>query len=168
MLHELYHTVQCVNRGGVGPFVDEYLAHGAGTIIQKGRLNVHDDIDHERDAEDRAKSLINEFGWPFVIKNDCSKKLQLFVNLKATSGDWVTKGWYVFEPNEEAQLVSGGRYVHSRNVYWYFYAEEVNGDSRWSGNQEITFKGESYMAVQKHTPNPDEHFKARLVCNTTF
>ena len=166
MLHELYHTVQCVNRGGVGPFVDEYLAHGAGTIIQKGSFDIHDDIGHERDAESRGRTLINEFGWPFEIENACSAKIRLLVRLLRPSGEWVTHGWYNFDPGEEAQLVSSGRYLHSKNATWAYYAEEVGGTREWSGDLETTFDGASYMAAKISQTGSRENFGLRLTCKS--
>ena len=130
MLHELYHTVQCVGRGGVGPFMDEYLLHGIGTIAQEGRIDIHDDIDHERDAESRSASLINEFGWPVVIDNACQTRIRVFVQILDRSKNWVSKGWYELDGGAKAGLEDGGffdpsRYVHSSNRVWYYYAEEL-------------------------------------------
>jgi hypothetical protein len=164
MLHELYHTVQCVNRGGVGPFVDEYLLHGAGTIVQTGRLDVHDDIDHERDAESRARSIIGAFGWPFEIENSCPATIRLLVRLKDTSGNWVTHGWYTFDGGERAQLISDGRYLHSDNAYWYYYAMEVDGSREWAGDHEISFGNKTYQTRQVYEQEPGENMGRRLTC----
>jgi hypothetical protein len=164
MLHELYHTVQCVNRGGVGPFLDEYLAHGIGTIVQQGSFDIHDDIDHERDAENRAASLIREFGWPFEFHNECTKTVRLFARLRNTSDQWINVGWYTYEPGEKAQILSGDRYVHSTNRRWYFYAEEVDGDRRWSGDHEVTFDGADYMTIDKLEEPSVGNLGSRLTC----
>jgi uncharacterized membrane protein len=165
MLHELYHTVQCVNRGGIGPFVDEYIAHSIGTIVEKRSFNIHDDINLERDAEQRSQQLINAFGWPFVIQNDCAKDIQLFVLLQQTSGQWTTVGWWKLQPNKGAQLVSESRYLHSRSGTWYFYAEDTGGNYSWSGNHEVAFGGTTYKTVEKQRNVNSDNFSATLVCN---
>jgi hypothetical protein len=169
MLHELYHTVQCVGRGGVGPFMDEYLLHGIGTIAQEGRIDIHDEIDHERDAESRSASLINEFGWPVVIDNACQTRIRVFVQILDRSRNWVSKGWYELDGGAKAGLEDGGffdpsRYVHSSNRVWYYYAEELEGSRVWGGSHPTEFDGRTFMAREIETDPGEANLGVRLTC----
>ncbi|MEY9199927.1 MULTISPECIES: eCIS core domain-containing protein [Sinorhizobium] len=57
MYHELQHVVQYEDRGGVEPFLVEYIAKAIGKIVQKRSFNVHDDIDLEAEANKKADSV---------------------------------------------------------------------------------------------------------------
>ena len=63
LAHELEHSVQASKRGGVRPFLAEYIAKGAGKIIEKKSIDVHDDIDLEKDAIQKSKSVIELYGY---------------------------------------------------------------------------------------------------------
>ena len=54
LFHELEHVVQYARRGGIDPFLGEYLAKGLGQIISRRTLNIHDYIDLEQAASAKA------------------------------------------------------------------------------------------------------------------
>ena len=159
MLHELYHTVQCVNRGGVGPFVDEYLLHGAGKMIERGSVNVHDSILHESDAARRASDLIREFGWPFVVKNACDVPIRIIVHLRNGRGQWTSEGWWTFAPGEQSFLLNNSNYLHTTNRYWYFYAETTGGRGLvWKGDRRVSFGEGEYDAIEMNETQSNRQF----------
>jgi hypothetical protein len=56
--HELEHVVQYANRGGVEPFLAEYILKAGGSILQGGNsINVHNNIDLERAAISKASQV---------------------------------------------------------------------------------------------------------------
>ncbi|MBB2836988.1 UNVERIFIED_ORG: hypothetical protein GGE64_000698 [Rhizobium etli] len=57
MYHELQHVLQYENRGGVEPFLAEYIAKAAGKIVEERSFDVHDDIDLEAEANAKAESM---------------------------------------------------------------------------------------------------------------
>jgi hypothetical protein len=59
MFHELEHTVQYRNRGGIEPFLAEYIAKSFGKIIQRKSFDIHDDIDIEGAAIAKSKEVVN-------------------------------------------------------------------------------------------------------------
>jgi len=57
--HELEHVVQYANRGGVEPFLAEYILKAGGSILQGGNsINIHNNIDLEQ-AAIRKASLVS-------------------------------------------------------------------------------------------------------------
>lgn len=65
MYHELQHVDQYRRRGGVEPFMTEYVLKSAGGLIDAGRnvingnfsVNIHDNLDLEQDAEAKAQEV---------------------------------------------------------------------------------------------------------------
>ena len=56
--HELEHVVQYNNRGGIEPFLAEYILKAGGSILQGGNsINVHNNIDLERAAISKASQV---------------------------------------------------------------------------------------------------------------
>lgn len=56
--HELEHVVQYASRGGVEPFLVEYLLKAGGSILQGGNsINIHNNIDLERAAIAKANQV---------------------------------------------------------------------------------------------------------------
>ena len=55
LFHELEHVVQYANRGGVEPFLSEYVLKAAGSILRGGNsIDMHDNIDLENAANAKA------------------------------------------------------------------------------------------------------------------
>jgi hypothetical protein len=58
--HELEHVVQYANRGGVEPFMAEYILKAGGSILQGGNsISMHDNIDLEQAAIAKANQVEN-------------------------------------------------------------------------------------------------------------
>lgn len=64
MYHELQHVDQYRRRGGIEPFMTEYVLKSAGGLIDVKNyangnfaVNVHDNLDLERDAESKAQQV---------------------------------------------------------------------------------------------------------------
>ncbi|RVH15324.1 hypothetical protein [Sinorhizobium meliloti] len=58
MLHELEHVVQYERRGGEQPFLSEYVLKAPGKVLETGSFDVHDYIDIERAAEEKANNIL--------------------------------------------------------------------------------------------------------------
>jgi hypothetical protein len=59
--HELEHAVQYVNRGGVEPFLAEYILKSGGSILHGGNsIDMHDNIDLEHDAIQKASYVSSQ------------------------------------------------------------------------------------------------------------
>jgi hypothetical protein len=60
LFHELEHVVQYANRGGVEPFLSEYVLKAAGSILRGGNsIDMHDNIDLENAANAKANQVAN-------------------------------------------------------------------------------------------------------------
>jgi hypothetical protein len=58
LYHELEHVVQYANRGGVEPFLSEYILKAGGSILRGGNsIDVHDNIDLENAANAKANQV---------------------------------------------------------------------------------------------------------------
>jgi hypothetical protein len=60
LFHELEHVVQYANRGGVEPFLSEYVLKAGGSILRGGNsIDIHDNIDLENAANAKANQVAN-------------------------------------------------------------------------------------------------------------
>lgn len=57
----------------------------------------------------------------------------------ARSGDWVSEGWYFIKSNECEVVMD-----KVRNRYYYFYAEEANGNGVWEGEYSFCIQDEVF------------------------
>ena len=63
LYHELEHVVQYANRGGVQPFLSEYILKAGGSILQGGNsVDIHNNIDLEHAANAKANQVIAAVG----------------------------------------------------------------------------------------------------------
>jgi Domain of unknown function (DUF4157) len=61
--HELEHVVQYARRGGIEPFLAEYILKAGGSILRGGNsIDIHDNIDLERAAISKAAQVANAVG----------------------------------------------------------------------------------------------------------
>lgn len=163
MLHELVHTEQYERRGGERAFLSEYLFKGAGQILARRSLNVHDFIDIEQDAIAQAASLINDYGWQFYVNNTCHKPITLFL-LYRDEGELKTNRYSVHE-HETAFLASASRRLHSNNRQYYWYAEIPDTNIQWSGDKMIDVDGETYPFNEKLESPTAQRFEIGLSCH---
>jgi Domain of unknown function (DUF4157) len=63
LYHELEHVVQYAARGGVEPFLAEYILKAGGSILRGGNsIDIHDNIDLENAANAKANQVSNSGG----------------------------------------------------------------------------------------------------------
>jgi uncharacterized membrane protein len=75
--------------------------------------------------------LIAQSSNSISFRNSCSSPLEVAIYFKNLSGQWETKAWYSFSPDEKARLTG----VDTRNRYLYYYAKATDGSGKvWSGN----------------------------------
>ncbi|MFC7516524.1 hypothetical protein ACFQUU_16045 [Herbaspirillum sp. GCM10030257] len=89
VLHELEHTVQYQRRGGEQPFLSEYVLKSAGKVIQTGSFNVHDYIDIEGAANNKANLIVGEV--IYNINNIWSSRPELVSNIINEDGTPATQ-----------------------------------------------------------------------------
>ena len=160
LLHELEHVSQYNAHGGVEPFLVKYLINGAIEIGRNGSFSIHDAINLERDAENKANATIryawnglnasrsnsrqrsrssnnrrnsrasNRGGNYFKFANNCNLPVRLAIRYKNMEDRWVSRGWWSFDPGESAFLTSNGNRLTSRNSIWYYYAEITDNSGR--------------------------------------
>jgi len=68
------------------------------------------------------------------VRNETSHKLNVAVHYKDLEENWVTKGWFIFEPGVELLLP-----VETLNRCIYFYAFDVTGKNEWCGDGDYAF-----------------------------
>jgi Domain of unknown function (DUF4157) len=63
LYHELAHAAKYANRGGVEPFLAEYVLKAGGSVLRGGKLiDIHDNIDLENAANAKANQVMNAVG----------------------------------------------------------------------------------------------------------
>ena len=63
LAHELEHVVQYANRGGVEPFLAEYVLKAGGSILRGGNsIDIHNNIDLENAANAKANQVMAAIG----------------------------------------------------------------------------------------------------------
>ncbi|WP_064844254.1 eCIS core domain-containing protein [Rhizobium phaseoli] len=136
LFHELEHVAQYHRRGGVRPFLAEYIVKIPFKIIQRGSFEVHDDIDIEQAAITKSVQVANAaYGWDFRVTNNCTHPVSVAVNYLDINGDWVADGYWAAGLGEQFLLGDAdGKDLHSKNRTYYFYAETTdNSGLSWNG-----------------------------------
>jgi uncharacterized membrane protein len=155
LLHEIEHVSQYQAHGGVEPFLIKYLVNGAIEIGRNGSIDIHDAINLERDAENKANSILDSVilslrGFNYKFTNKCSLPVRLAVRYKNLTDEWITRGWWNFEPGESSYLSSSGNRLASRNSIYYYYAETTEDlGVNWSGNEQVSFDGRTLKMIRK-------------------
>lgn len=135
MLHELEHVVQYANRGGVEPFLAEYLLKSVGQVVSRRSFDVHDFVDIEAAAIRKSKDVfVAAWGYPIVVRNGCEHEVRVAVTYFDKEGSWVSTGWWTFDPEEEARLSMRGDTLRSSNRIFYAYAETLDRRLTWAGD----------------------------------
>jgi hypothetical protein len=91
--HELEHVVQYHNKGGIEPFLAEYIAHSFGQIIASRSVNIHDSIDIERAAINKADYVVKNVGYRISVRNDCVDQIKVAVSFLDSANKWQTMGY---------------------------------------------------------------------------
>lgn len=96
------------------------------------------------DAKNNWESDVQEqkppSGHRIQFTNNCDQPLKLAINYKTTSGEWVTDGWWKFEPNEGAYLSN----QRTNNAILYYYVKPEDGSR-------LNFKGEYAKSFEGNT-----------------
>lgn len=70
------------------------------------------------------------------IRNSCNRRIQAAIHAIELHGQWVTKGWYILNPGEEAYVAD------TRNRIIYLYAESIAPLSEriyWDGDDNFHY-----------------------------
>ncbi|MDC9835538.1 DUF1036 domain-containing protein [Rhizobium binxianense] len=168
MYHELEHVVQYEQKGGIEPFLAEYIAKGFAKIIEKRSVNIHDDIDIERAAIDKA-ALVSEKtkGREFYFSNSCNDTIRLALSYKDIHNQWRTTGYWKLDNGEKTHLVDNNVRLRSRNSIYYIYAESLNRSRTWSGNKYLTVDtdGRRLGFLEKHEDADAAKLGTNFTCN---
>jgi hypothetical protein len=107
-------------------------------------------------------------GYYFVFQNNCHHPIRLALRyLDSTSDEWVTGGWWNFDPNESASLMHGDQYVRSTNSIFYYYAEiTTNGyNVSWHGTHERVLGGRTLPMRRREMSARDGSFQLPIQCD---
>lgn len=72
MLHELEHVRQYKVHGGLEPFIIKYFVNAGLEIGRHGSFNIHDNINLEREADDKANSIIDQISEQYI--SECAMR----------------------------------------------------------------------------------------------
>ena len=132
MLHELQHTAQYVLKGGEQQFLSEYILHAAGRIVACGCVDVHDDINTERDANAKSSNTLGQLGWFIQVTSRCAQRFKLALHYTQSDNTWTTVSWWEIDPSQATFLgLPNGQRLSTRNSILYFYAYSDSGE--WAG-----------------------------------
>ncbi|MGR8960508.1 DUF1036 domain-containing protein [Rhizobium leguminosarum] len=169
MYHELEHVVQYRNKGGVEPFLAEYIAKAFGKIIEKRSVNIHDEIDIEGAAINKAASVSEKTkGRQFYFSNSCSYKLRMALSYKDTHNEWQTTGYWELDSGEKTHLTDNDVRLRSRNSIYYIYAESIDRTRKWSGDKYFTVDtdGRKLGFLKKQDGADHEKLGTNFTCNS--
>ena len=135
LYHEIQHTVQYARRGGVDPFLTEYVLKAADQILSQRSFNIHDDIDLEREAINKSNEVTAgvAYGWDILLTNRCRFPISVAVLYRMTDGEWTSKGYWTFQPNQSLYAADNGK-LHTRNRIFGVFARLEGADYTWSGD----------------------------------
>jgi hypothetical protein len=161
LFHELEHVGQYARRGGVRPFLGEYIAKIPAKVIQQRSFQIHDDLDIERAAIEKSKVVIgNYYGHDLYVSNACSHPISYATHYLKTDGVWATDGYWAFQPNEGYYLADPyNARLHSKNLIFYFHADATDGSGlTWVGENTYEVGGDnqslSFRKYQVADPSP--------------
>ncbi|WP_425906278.1 eCIS core domain-containing protein [Nitrobacter sp. TKz-YC02] len=134
LFHEVEHSVQYAKRGGVRPFIAEYVAKSAGKILQKRSVNIHDAIDFEAAAIAKASYMRRiYYGIQIKVQNLCRETIDFALAYLAPS--FKATGYWRLNPKEEFYLEDDDRRVHFLPQRYFYYAESIGPTKRVWENQ---------------------------------
>jgi hypothetical protein len=147
LFHEMEHSVQYAARGGVEPFLSEYLAKSIGQVIARRSFSIHDDIDIENAAiskSNQVSQFIDTAGWTFHFYNDCQYPIKVAVNyLDDDSGQWSALGYWEIAGKTNTFLANEENIrIHTNNAIFDYYAESPDNNLLWAGDQKFTVQAD--------------------------
>lgn len=97
------------------------------------------------------------------FKNSCRRDdVKVTVRYLDTEDRWRTRGPWTFDYGERASLASNGNTLWTKNAIIYYYAETLDGDVTWGGNQRVEY-GDDDLYMKKHQTTSDS-INVNLVC----
>lgn len=98
-----------------------------------------------------------------TFKNSCARDdVKIYVKYLTTDDRWRTRGPWVFEYGERANLVSNGDALWTNNSSVYYYAETLDGDVSWEGNQRVEY-GDIDLYMREYQTSSDS-ININLTC----
>jgi serine/threonine protein kinase len=105
-----------------------------------------------------------------TLRNDCSKAIRVALTLKVPGDEkWGTIGW---------RIVGGGQALNThlvtKNARMYAYAETLDGDMTWSGNDESDPDVETvssdplFIEEEGKTPSGNDQRQVKMFTNSTI
>lgn len=163
MLHEVEHTAQYRRKGGIEPFLAEYILHAHGAILTHRSLNIHDEIAVERDAIAKAAKEIAAFGLQVRLTNRCSRPVETFIY------DYEGGGWklrqYSMPANKAAVLDDAHMPIHTdRSIYWHSRTMDGGPLATWAGSTMLPINGRDYGFRVTTIGPQDERIEIATTC----
>jgi hypothetical protein len=152
VFHEMEHAVQYAARGGGSPsagvpsFLAEYIPKAAGKVIENHSFRIHDFIDLESAAINKASIVSNAvIGVKLGFENQCSHPVQMAVSYLDLQGQWHTDGYWDLASGADTYLSNGdGQPLRTRNAIIYFYGKSSDGSNiTWRGDAPLTIAADS-------------------------
>lgn len=149
LAHELYHSKQCEDLGGLSNFGYWYFKEykRANQNYAKNRMEV------------TAASFENQFltrsvGRKIYFRNKCWRNIRVALRYyepgtASSSGKWATKYWWTIPAGKVKRLVSGGSSIRTTARTLYYHATIPGESYSWNGNgknlrtvsgQELSFR----------------------------
>lgn len=100
--------------------------------------------------------------------NRCRYPVQLAIRYQATSGDWITSGWWNLSGDESDFLLEDGENLRTNNSIAYYYAEIIRGRHEgysWSGDNYRTFRGRSLPMRKVSLSNDGNRYSFSIHCD---
>ena len=99
-----------------------------------------------------------------TFRNSCVRDdVRIYVKYLTTDDRWRTRGPWVFEYGERANLVSNGDTLWTNNSIVYYYAETLDGDVSWEGNQRVEY-GDDDLNMREYRTSSDS-ISINLTCD---
>jgi hypothetical protein len=121
LLHELEHVRQYKVHGGVVPFLAKYLVNGAIEIGRNGSINIHGEINLEREANAKANNVIDH-AWAALKPDPNAPRYAVLclINKTDISVNYVFKwGNHAWKPES----------VASQESKWHSHAYDYPGQN---------------------------------------
>jgi len=144
LLHELEHVSQYRAHGGKTPFLVKYLVNGGLEMFKNGSVDIHDAIQLERDAENKANRIIDSV-WQEWTNRPVYSRVKVRALNKAQR--WIGLKFFVKSPGPRK----------AEGSYWGVYEMKNDQVQKYSlrcmENEKICFgawSGNSYWGVGKN------------------
>lgn len=108
-------------------------------------------------------SAFAQQGFLYRFTNNCRHEIRLAVHYRNMDGDWVTRGWWIFEPGETSVLREARGRIRSMNQNWYYYAE-CTGSRRchWTGDDvQVRLRGRTLDMIRRTDRQGDNEWAIR-------